>query len=153
MYNILTRFMQNFYSKGRVCSRTSWSQTLKRSYYYKDFVVRKPIFGVSDTVIFKPACSASETSCNIQFSLVTGLDMILFNKRIIKALKYGWLTYNIGLDARKCVFGFVNNKSADQSDHQLRLTNAFIVRSSDRNLSKLVRGDIQKFLASLCRLV
>ena len=41
--------------------------------------------------------------------------------------------------------GFVNNKRVDQSDHQFRLINAFINHSSDRNLSKLVRDEIQIF--------
>ena len=41
---------------------------------------RKPVFGVSEEVIFKPACSASKTSYNIEILLVTSLDMILFKK-------------------------------------------------------------------------
>ena len=110
-----------FFLKSRVCSWTSQSQTLKRSYYYKDFVVRKPVVGVSDTVIFKPVCSATETSYKNEFSLVASLDMILFNKRIKNALKYGWLTYNMGLDARKFVFGVSEQQRTISSDWSMPL--------------------------------
>ena len=47
---------------------------------------KNPVFGVSDKVRFKPACSATETSFKIEISLVSSLDMILSNKRITKAL-------------------------------------------------------------------
>ena len=40
----------------------------------------KPVFGVSDQVILKPACSATETTCNIAISRVTSLDMTLSSK-------------------------------------------------------------------------
>ena len=46
----------------------------------------KSVFGVSDKMIFKPACSAIETSYKIENLLVASLDMILSNKPIIKAL-------------------------------------------------------------------
>ena len=35
--------------------------------------------------------------------------------------------YNLGLSARKPVFGFANNKGADQSAHGRRLISAFII--------------------------
>ena len=47
---------------------------------------RKPGFRVSDKVRFKPACSAIETSWKIEISLVASKDMILYKKRITKAL-------------------------------------------------------------------
>ena len=46
----------------------------------------KPVFGVSDKVRFKLACSATETRWKIELSLVARLDMILSNKQITKAL-------------------------------------------------------------------
>ena len=50
--------------------------------------MRKPVFVVSDQVIHKFACSATETTKNIAISLVAILDtrMILSIKRITKAL-------------------------------------------------------------------
>ena len=42
--------------------------------------------GVSDKVIFKLACSATETSWNCETSLVEYLDIILFVTRTTKAL-------------------------------------------------------------------
>ena len=53
----------------------AWSQSSKHS------DVRKPVFKVSDKVRFKPACSATE-----KILLIEGLDMILSNKGITKAL-------------------------------------------------------------------
>ena len=49
-------------------------------------VPRKPVFGVSDQVILKPSCSATEKRWNIEFLLVASLDRILSNKRITNAL-------------------------------------------------------------------
>ena len=40
---------------------------------------RKPVFGVSDKVTFKPACSASKTSYGTEISHVASLDMTLSN--------------------------------------------------------------------------
>ena len=58
-------------------------------FYYMNLVVRKPVFGVSNELIFKPACSATEArALKIEISLVASLDMILFNRRITKALEY-----------------------------------------------------------------
>ena len=37
---------------------------------------RKPVFGVSEEVRFKPACSATETSQNIEILLVASLDIL-----------------------------------------------------------------------------
>ena len=45
---------------------------------------RKPVFGTSDKVIPKPACSATKTSYKIE-SLVSSLDRILSYKPITKA--------------------------------------------------------------------
>ena len=47
---------------------------------YMDFVVKKPVFGVSAEVIFKPACSATETSEKIKISIAASLDIILSKK-------------------------------------------------------------------------
>ena len=41
---------------------------------------RKPVFGVSEEVRFKPTCSAIETRQKIEIALVSSLDMILSNK-------------------------------------------------------------------------
>ena len=49
-------------------------------------VATKPVLGFTDNVIYKPACSATETSKKIDLSLVASLDMKLSIKRIIKAL-------------------------------------------------------------------
>ena len=49
-------------------------------------IARKPVFGVADQVIPKPASSATETSLKIEISLVTSLDMIVYDKQIAKAL-------------------------------------------------------------------
>ena len=49
-------------------------------------VARKPVFGVSDKARLKAATSATETSYKTEISLVASLDMILFKKRITKAL-------------------------------------------------------------------
>ena len=49
-------------------------------------VVTKPVFGVSNKARLKPVSSATETSKKIKISLMTSLDMILFKKRITKAL-------------------------------------------------------------------
>ena len=46
----------------------------------------KPVFGVSDKVRFKPACSATEISYKIEISVVASLDMIHSKKQITKAL-------------------------------------------------------------------
>ena len=42
--------------------------------------------GVSDIARLKPVSSATETSYKIEIWLVSSLDMILYNKRITKAL-------------------------------------------------------------------
>ena len=49
-------------------------------------VARKPVFGVSNKVRFKPACSATDSARKFEILLVESLDMILSNKRITKAL-------------------------------------------------------------------
>ena len=46
----------------------------------------KPVFGVFDPVIPKPACSATETSYEIEILPETSLDMILYKKRITGVL-------------------------------------------------------------------
>ena len=57
--------------------------------FYKSFVhsvLLKPVFGVSEKVRFKPACSAIETSKKIETSRVAILDMIISITQIKKAL-------------------------------------------------------------------
>ena len=44
------------------------------------------IFGVSDKIIPKTACSATESSQNYEISLVAYFDIILSNKRTTKTL-------------------------------------------------------------------
>ena len=53
---------------------------------YIGFVTTKPVFGVSDKAILKPACSATETSWKTKVLLVASLVMVLSSKRITKAL-------------------------------------------------------------------
>ena len=48
--------------------------------------MRKPVFGVSDKARLKSVFTATVTSYKIEISLVASIDMILFEKRIIKAL-------------------------------------------------------------------
>ena len=83
--------------------------------------VTKPVLGVSDKMRFKPVCSATE--------LVASLDMILFNKRITKALIKlrgcaGWSAPLLFANPRRHVFlrrgpydAFqkANNKGTDQT--------------------------------------
>ena len=49
-------------------------------------VAIEPVFGVSEYVISKPACSATETSQSVESSLVASLEMILSDKGITKVL-------------------------------------------------------------------
>ena len=50
-------------------------------------VATKPVFGVSDKVRFKPACSQLQRLARkIEILLVASLDMILSKKQITKAL-------------------------------------------------------------------
>ena len=72
-------------------------------------VMTKPLFGVSDKVIFILACSATETSYNIQISLVGCLDIILSVKHKTKAmirlcLCAGWSAPLLFTNARRQVF-------------------------------------------------
>ena len=55
-------------------------------YPYMGLVARKPVFGVSDKVRFKPVCLATETSKKIEISPVASLHMKFSKKRITKAL-------------------------------------------------------------------
>ena len=56
------------------------------SYVYLGSDVIKPVLGAFDKARLKPISSATETRYNREFSLVSSLDMILFNKLITKAL-------------------------------------------------------------------
>ena len=62
------------------------STTMDECSYYMGLVATKPVFGVSDKVRFKPACSATETSSKIEIASVSSLHIILTKKRITKAL-------------------------------------------------------------------
>ena len=53
--------------------------------------------------------------------------------------------YNLGLDARKPVFGAVNNKGADQLVHPHSLINTFVIRLLEKIISKLATGEISIF--------
>ena len=46
----------------------------------------KPVFGVSDKVRLKPVSSATEANWNIEILHEASLDIIIYNKRITKAL-------------------------------------------------------------------
>ena len=58
----------------------------KKRDQYMGLVMTKPVFGVSDKVRFKPACSATEISQKNDISLVASLDMVLSKTQITKAL-------------------------------------------------------------------
>ena len=45
--------------------------------YYMGLVATKPVFWVSNTVRFKPVCSATGTNLKIEISLVASFDMVL----------------------------------------------------------------------------
>ena len=49
-------------------------------------IARKPVLGVSVKASFKPVSSATETSEKIEILPVARLNMVLFKKRITKAL-------------------------------------------------------------------
>ena len=59
---------------------------LKFSLYHRGPIARKPVFGFSNKVRFKPVSSATETRKEIEIWLISSLDMILSKKRITKAL-------------------------------------------------------------------
>ena len=71
-------------SQTRICCQTRYR--LPYAARYMDLVTRKPVFDVFDQVMFKAACSAKETSYNIEILLVASLDIMLFRKLITKAL-------------------------------------------------------------------
>ena len=50
------------------------------------FVVRKPVFGISDKARLKPVSSTTEASKKIENLLDASLDTILSSKQIIKVL-------------------------------------------------------------------
>ena len=54
--------------------------------------------------------------------------------------------YNLGLNAGKTVFGFVNNKGVDQSAHQCRLIRAFAICFLESIISKLASSKISIFM-------
>ena len=56
------------------------------SHYHLGLAARKPVFGVSNKVRFKPVFSAIEISKKIEILRVASLDIILSNKRITKTL-------------------------------------------------------------------
>ena len=48
----------------------------------------------------------------------------------------------MGLDVKKAVFGFANNKAADQSVHTGRLIRAFVIRFLESIIYKPATGEI-----------
>ena len=48
-------------------------------------ITRKPVFGISDQVRLKPACSATETSLGLNILHIETTDIILSKQRITKA--------------------------------------------------------------------
>ena len=72
-------------------------------------IATKPVFGVSDKVIFKQVSSATETRQKIKFLLGACLDEILSKKRITKALISlrecaGWSATLLFANPRRQVF-------------------------------------------------
>ena len=70
---------------------------------------RKPVFGVSDKARPETVSSAIETSKKTEISLVASLDVILFEKRITKALIRlrgcaGWSALLLFANPRRQVF-------------------------------------------------
>ena len=94
----------------------------------------KPVFGVSDKVRFKSACSAPETSKKIEISLIARLDLILSNTRITKALIrlrgcQGYTRITKGTDQTAWMPRlYENNKGTDQTVRKCRLVCALVVR-------------------------
>ena len=61
------------------------------NFLYMSLVTRKPVFGVSDQVRFKPVCTAIETSWRLEILNVETTGIILSKQRITKAHRYaGW---------------------------------------------------------------
>ena len=80
---VLTNTLFHFLGKESfICFSCKWTDTLPGI----SGLNRTAVLKVSDEVIPKPACSVTETSKNSETSLVASCDMILFNKRITKAL-------------------------------------------------------------------
>ena len=67
--------------------------------YYMGHHATKPVFGVSNQVIPKPACTVTTTSYTSEISLVASFDMIHSNKRITNALirLCGWAGWSVSL--------------------------------------------------------
>ena len=68
-----------------LCNNNTVSNLIN-AYAHMGLVATKPVFGASDEMRFKPACSARETSYKNEISLVASLDMVLSKMRITKAL-------------------------------------------------------------------
>ena len=77
--------MRGFNCQSTFCPKF-WQQnhTLRVSYF--GLVARKRVFGVSNSARLKLACSATETSQELENLIVASLDMIFFNDRITNAL-------------------------------------------------------------------
>ena len=52
--------------------------------------MRKPVFGVSDQVRLKPACSAIETSSSLESLDIASIDIILSRQRTTQSLIRLW---------------------------------------------------------------
>ena len=63
------------------CSATCW----EGSVMYMSLVTRKPVFGVSDQVRLKPACSATEASYRLEISDIETRGIILSRQRTTSA--------------------------------------------------------------------
>ena len=132
---------------------------------------RKPVLGISNQAIPKPACSATEPGYNSGISFVASLDMLLSNKLITKALIRlhgcaGWTAPLLFTNPQRQVFslqvqqtpmlygprrekpclrGFANNKGTDQPEHPRRLISTFIIRFLERIICNLATGEISIF--------
>ena len=72
-----------FYSELTSAYTLCWIQQL---IYICGTTQEKTVIRVSHKMRLKPACSATESSQNIEFSLLANFDVILSNKGITKAL-------------------------------------------------------------------
>ena len=53
---------------------------------YISHVVRKPVFGVSDQVRLKPACSATEATLTLEILDIASIGIVLFKQLTTKVL-------------------------------------------------------------------
>ena len=77
----MTRYMLRFHSY-KFSSQAQWPWFNERSYLGR--VARKTVLVVSEQVIPKPACSATEPGYKIEISHVASFDMILITQTLVR---------------------------------------------------------------------